>query len=146
VASNILCPCHGSNYNIDGSVIFGAAGQFQPPLATYDFTWDGSDLLQILILGLNLTINKVVVTGHTGGNTRLRLDFPGRGGSTYQVLYAPDLATDLQQVNFALSPFDAADQSSVDVGPDDLPMSVWVDGAGAQGFYRVQLVVTQLIY
>lgn len=143
---NILCPCHGSNYAIDGTVIFGAAGPGQPPLTAYDFNWDGSDLLQIVVPGLNLAINNLVLTSNTPTNKRLRLDFPGRAASTYRVLYSPDLTTPAEPVLFALEPNGPADQSTIDVGPDELPMSVWVDGAGTKGFYSVQLVVTQLIY
>jgi len=145
-SNNILCPCHGSNYNIDGTLIFGAAGPFQPPLATYDFDWDGFNLLQIYVPDLNLAVSNVAVQTITAGNTRLRLDFPGRGLSTYQVLYTPDLVTEPQQVMFSLTATGAADQCSIDIGVADTPTSVWVDNASTQGFYSIELVITQLIY
>jgi nitrite reductase/ring-hydroxylating ferredoxin subunit len=143
VDDNILCPCHGSNYNIDGTVIFGAAGPGQPPLATYDFNWDGVDLLQIDVQGLDLAITNTTVQSIAAGNTRLRLDFPGRATSTYQVLYTPDLVTAAQSVQFALTAGGAADQWSITIGNDDTPTSVWVDNPSAQGFYSIELVISQ---
>jgi Rieske Fe-S protein len=143
---SILCPCHGSNYNVDGSLIIGAVGNTQQaPLAAYNFNWDGIDL-QIEVPGLNLTVNKVAVESIVPGNTRLRLDFPGRALSTYEVFYTPDLMSDEQQVLFSLTADGAADQSSIDIGDDDTPTSVWVDNSDTQGFYSIALVVTQLNY
>ena len=142
---NILCPCHGSNYNVDGSIIVAAVpGSGQPSLATYDFNWDGSDLLQIDVPGLDLTVNQIAVEKIIPGNTRLRLDFPGRALSTYQVFYTPDLVSEAQSVQFSLTADGAADQSSIDIGFSDTPTSVWVDDSGTQGFYSIALVITQI--
>jgi hypothetical protein len=127
-------------------LIWGAAGPQQPGLATYDFNWDGYDLLQIYVPDLNLTINNVSVESTTSGNTRLRLDFPGRGFSTYQVFYTPDLVTTPQQVMFSLTATGPANQSEITMGIADTPTSVWVDNNGTQGFYTIDLEITQMFY
>ena len=144
-SDNILCPCHGSNYNVDGSIIRPAIpGSGQPGLATYSFNFDGVDLLQIDVPGLNLTINNIAIAAVTASNTRLHLNFPGRALSTYQVLYTPDLVTPAQQVMFALTANGAADQSSIQTNAMGGPVDVWVDDSGTQGFYSIELVYFQL--
>lgn len=144
-SDNILCPCHGSNYNIDGTIIREAVpGSGQPGLNSYQFNWDGFDLLQILVPGLDLTVNKVGVEKITAGTTRLRLDFPGRALTTYQVFYTPDLISEAQPVQFSLTANGPVDQDSIDIGLNNTPTSVWVDDSGTEGFYSIALVVTQI--
>ncbi len=141
-ADNILCPCHGSNYNIDGSLIHGAAGPNQPPLASYDFDFDGSDLLQIYVPGLNLKIDSIAIETKTAGNTRLRLSFPGRAATGYYVLYAPDLTSDWAPVQISLTANGSANHDFI-FTDDTAPLAVWVDNPGTKGFYRIQIAYSQ---
>jgi hypothetical protein len=144
-SDNILCPCHGSNYGVDGSIIRPAIpGSGQPGLNTYNFNFDGEDLLEIDVPGLDLTINNIAIAAITASNTRLHLNFPGRALSTYQVLYTPDLVTQSQQVNFALTASGSADQSQIQTDVHGGPVDVWVDDPGTHGFYSIELVTFQL--
>ncbi len=84
---NIACPCHGSIYIISTAPSYSVplAEPGQPPLAPYNFTYDGNDLLQIEIPGLDLKINSLSVERPS---TPLRLTnacvchFPAGKGAT----------------------------------------------------------------
>jgi Rieske Fe-S protein len=138
--ANILCPCHGSNYNIDGSLISGAAGPMQPPLNTYNFSYDGANLLQIQVPGLNLKINSLSLASATVSNKRLHLSFPVRIGCYYQVGYSTDLQTWTSPVNFALSATGTADQTAILASTSD-PLEVWVDSPDPKGFFRIEVIL-----
>jgi len=139
---DIVCPCHGSIYDIDGSLIHGAAGPSQPPLLSYNSSYDGVDLLRIHVPGLNLKINDFAVQTNTPANKRLRLSFFGRPGCDYRVSLAPDLENPGTPILFATSASGAADQSAVRAVTAD-PMNVWVDETGTQGFYRIELILNE---
>jgi nitrite reductase/ring-hydroxylating ferredoxin subunit len=144
VNGNILCPCHGSNYSIDGSLIYGAAGPFQPPLRTYNFTYDeATSLLKIQVPGLNLKINSTTVQSVNGPTRRLKLVFPGYLGADYQVNHSNDLVTWQSGVSFAITSGGSADQTVVRCQSASTPLNVWVDSTTAQGFYRIELVLNE---
>ncbi len=140
---NIECPCHGSIFGIDGSLISGAEGPQQPPLQSYAFDYDGVDLLRIYIPGLNLNINGITAENITPSNKRLRLSFPGRAGCEYGVRYSPDLNAAPQPALFAITANGPANQTSL-VTYTDTPLNVWVDNAGPRGFYRIELILPEL--
>jgi Rieske Fe-S protein len=142
IDEGIVCPCHGSMYNIDGSLVYGAAGPMQPGLATYNFSYDGANLLQIQVPGLNLKINSVAVQTRTASNTRLHLSFPVRVGSSYQVASSMNLQDWSSPVYFSTTATGNADTQSVTAVTAD-PLDVWVDNAGAyQAFYRIEVILT----
>jgi nitrite reductase/ring-hydroxylating ferredoxin subunit len=140
---NILCGCHGSNYLYDGSLISGAAGPMQPPLATYNFNWDGANLLQIQVPGLDLTINSITVQASSPTNKRLHLSFPAQMGGAYQVTTSTDLAKWSAPVNFATTATGTADNSSM-IAQFTGNQDIWVDNSNPtiNAFYRVELILT----
>lgn len=139
----IVCPCHGSTYDVDGRLTYGVAGPFQGSLRSYDFTFDGVDLLQIHVPDLNLKINGITAETITSDNKRLRLSFPGRYGCDYRVLYSPDLETVSNPVLFSTTATGQADTESVRCLSTD-PLNVWVDNFESQGFYRIELLLTEV--
>jgi len=141
VNNNIVCPCHGSNYQIDGTLIFGAAGPQQPPLNSYNFSYDGANLLKIQVPGLNLKIVDVAVQTSSPTNQRLRLVFPVRQGCVYQIGYSTDLVNWTEPVSFASTPNGTANQTSILAQTID-PLAVWVDSADLRGYYRVEVILT----
>lgn len=142
-SENIYCQCHGSIYDVDGRVIHGAGGLLQPPLSAYNFSYDGANLLQIEVPGLNLKINGLSVESSTATNKRLRLAFPVYMGSDYRVTYSPDLQTEPVPVQFAMTAGGPADRSSIRALTTD-PLNVWVDDSGTKGFYRIELILAEI--
>lgn len=142
VNNNIVCPCHGSNYQIDGTLIFGAAGPQQPPLNTYNFNYDDqSNLLKIQVPGLNLKIVSVAVQTSGPTNNRLRLTFPVRQGCLYQVGYSTDLMNWTEPVTFSSTPGGSANQVSILAQTID-PLNVWVDSPDLRGYFRVEVILS----
>ncbi len=142
--SGMVCPCHGSTYDIDGTLIYGVLGPGQGSLRQYNAAFDGADLLKIEVPGLNLRIKSIAVVTSTPTSRRLRLTFPGFAGSDYRVRYTPDLSAAPQAVPFAITPGGPAVQTSLHVGAANTVVSVWVDNMATRGFYVIELVVGQV--
>lgn len=140
--SDIVCPCHGSNYRMDGSLIWGAAGPSQPPLRSYNFTYDGLDLLKIEVPGLDLEISRVTVQTVAGPDRRIKLSFPGHAGSVYQVNRSSDLVTWEGPVLFSTTVDGIAAQTSIQCPSQSTPLDVWVDSSTESGFYRIELILS----
>ncbi len=138
----IQCVCHGSQYSYDGSLIFGAAGPMQPPLAQYNFNTDGATFLQIQVPGLNLTINGITVQASSPTNKRLHLSFPGRIGCAYQVTSSTNLQTWSDPVMFATTATGQANNASM-IAQSTATQDVWVDNPNpnVNAFYRVELIL-----
>ncbi len=140
VNAGIVCPCHGSVYNIDGLLVHGVAGSFQPPLNSYQFTYDGTDKLKIQWPGLNLKINDIAVETTAPASQRLRLSFPAWPGADYRVRYSRDLTAPSQPVLFATTASGQANQTTV-TGQTSGPLNLWVDSAAPRGFFQIELVL-----
>jgi cytochrome b6-f complex iron-sulfur subunit len=145
-AFSMQCDCHGSVYTIAGKVAVGPA---QYDLDTYPSHFDGTDLLEVELVGVPLRIDRVGVQSRSAGGLRLRLDFPGVSGCQYQVKYHADLVAPAQPARFALSASGPADRSSFIV-PEytpfnplsgDGPKTIWVDAPGPAGFFALELVL-----
>jgi Rieske Fe-S protein len=133
----ILCPCHGSFYNIDGSVINGPA---EDPLFSYPFQYDGNDTLTIDIACWGFEVKAAVLP--SGPNSRIRLDFEANQNSTYEISFRPSLTDPWGPATFALTPSGPADQTSLPTFQG--PVSVYVDRVGQAGFYAVALRLSEV--
>jgi len=134
----IICPCHGSHYNIDGSVWEG-----QPALSSLrslPITYDGIDTLSILVPFLGYSVSAAPVPDQEPA--RLRLEFQTRGGVTYEVRFRATLQAAWTPVRFGLSSDGPIDQTEL-VGTD-FEESVYVERVGSTGFFSVAIRVLDL--
>jgi Rieske Fe-S protein len=131
----IVCPCHGSAYWIDGSLLGGPATS---PLFTYPIHLEGNDTLIVEIPNLGYRVNSSLVQNVS--QPRLRLDFSARYSIKYEVVFREKVTDPWTNVLFALTQNGPADQASItgDTYPDS-PQSVFVNRTTATGFYSVEI-------
>ena len=130
-----VCPCHGSRYAIDGTVIGGPA---LASLARYTNTFDGVNSLQIQLPGLRYSITTSAV--QTTPGPRLQLRFPTLQGASYQVRVRNAIGSDWAITSFATTANGAA-TATVFTGTGAMA-TLFVDRASATGFYAVTLRAT----
>jgi Rieske Fe-S protein len=133
----ILCPCHGSTYAIDGSVIFGPATS---PLRRYQFEFDGDDTLTIHIPGLGFGMRAAVVP--TGAGSRLQLGFQTHPAVVYQLHFRANLHDPWEVIPFATSPDGPANETSF--AAIGLPASLYVDRTAPTGFYAAAMLLSEV--
>ena len=134
----ITCPCHGSAYAIDGSLINGPA---EHPLHTLPFEFDGDDTLTIRNLCWGVALNVAVMP--VSSNSRIRLDFNTGANVFYEVNFRERLQDPWTPVNFATDPEGPADESSISSYFGD-PVSVYVDRTTPTGFYAVSAQISEV--
>jgi Rieske Fe-S protein len=133
----IRCPCHGSTYDIDGSVLTGPT---ENPLRRYDFEFDGDDTLTIQVPALAFQVNVALLP--STGNPRLQLDFETHYGITYQLYARNRLQDEWALTSFALSPGGPMDETSLfAIGA---PASLYVERSAGARFYAVSMVLSEV--
>lgn len=136
-----ICPCHGSVYDVDGTII-GPVTEDQQDLTRYEIAFDGVDTLTVQVPGLGYCVSGAVVQD----GSRFQLDFTAFQRIEYEVRYRPTMSgeTDWAVVPFSLTPDGPADQQSYVAGIDDTPVSFFVDRTTPAGFYAVTIKVLDL--
>jgi nitrite reductase/ring-hydroxylating ferredoxin subunit len=126
------CPCHGSQYYIDGTVRRGPANF---PLRSFTVHYDGSDSLAVELPDVSFALQAVDVQP-VGG--RLHLQFIAFDQLEYEIHFRASATSDWTgPLPFSLTPTGAADQLSV-MGHADYA-DVYVDRSGPTGFYAVAI-------
>lgn len=133
----IFCPCHGSSYAIDGSVLTGPTTS---PLTAMDVTYDGDDTLVIRVPNLGYSVSGTIVTG--AESPKLQLDFPTYFGVEYEVRFRSSVGSPWVTVPFSTTLDGPLDQQSL-LG-DERPASVFVARTGRAGFYAVAIKILDL--
>lgn len=139
------CGCHGSRYNIDGSLASGPATR---GLDRFIATYDGADRVTVRLPGLGFAANDITVVSTASTSLRMKLTFRPSAFTSYQVLHQATLLDAPQAVPFSLSAVGGTPQMSyrnVVYNPNDpTPLtSLYVDALGSTGFYNIALVVTE---
>ena len=133
----ISCPCHGSQFAIDGTVVSPPASSDLPK---YNVTFDGVDTLRITVPNLGYSITKCVLV--TGSNPRLRLDFPTLTKVSYEVRFRPTATSPWDVVPFATTA-NGPVTNTVLVG-NGSAATVFVERAAPAGFFSVAILVQEV--
>ncbi|MGN6385323.1 MAG: ubiquinol-cytochrome c reductase iron-sulfur subunit [Verrucomicrobiota bacterium] len=129
-AGLMICPCHGSQYEIDGTVVMGPAMQ---SLFRYPFKIQ-NNILSIQIPDLFYEISIHAVSESTD---RLALQFLGFSAIDYQVFFKEALNAIPVSSLFALTPDGPFSERRI-TGIDDY-MTVYLPKPKSFGFYEVAM-------
>jgi Rieske Fe-S protein len=135
--NSISCPCHGSEFWIDGALMRGPAST---NLSSYPVTYDGVDMLRISVpgLGYSLTNYKLV----SGATRRLQLQFPTISQVQYEVRFRSTATARWTVVPFATTASGAANNTYLD--GTGSTAAVFVDATAPAGFYAVAMRVSEV--
>ena len=133
----IRCHCHGSFYNLDGSVLEGPTTQ---PLHSYPFEYDGNDILTIHIPCWGFEIKATALPG--GPGSRIRLDFDAFQNATYEVKFREHLSGPWTSATFATTPTGPANQTSLTTFAGNT--SVYLDRTTATGYYALAVKLSEV--
>jgi Rieske Fe-S protein len=130
----IICPCHGSVYMIDGTLIEGPSTQ---NLRSYPISFDGNETLTVEVPGLGYSVAGSVVQD----GSRFRLAFRAFQHVEYEVRFRAGLnaVDNWTVVPFSLTGDGPADQQVFTGGNDDEDVAVYVDRTTPAGFYAVAI-------
>lgn len=130
-AQCMQCPCHGSQYDLDGTVRRGPANF---PLRSFTIHYDGADGLSVELPDVSFALEVVQVL--PGGAGRLQLQFIAFDQLQYELYFRPNATSPWTgPVPFALTPTGAAEQMSI-TGQADYA-EVYLDRTSPTGFYAV---------
>ncbi|MFZ4764603.1 MAG: ubiquinol-cytochrome c reductase iron-sulfur subunit [Roseimicrobium sp.] len=138
----IQCPCHGSQYFIDGTVKAGPAGL---PLNRYITSFDGTQL-QVTLPGAAYSARDIQLVSSNAGTMRLKLRFYPEPSTSYQVHFTLSPLASGQAVPFSLTAGGAATQTTytntrTTLGPI---VDLYVDVTGSSGFFSIVFVPQQV--
>jgi nitrite reductase/ring-hydroxylating ferredoxin subunit len=137
----MMCPCHGSRYDVYGRVIGGPA---DTDLVSYKTTFSpSSNVITVEVPSLGLNVNSISFHSRSGNTTRLKLTFQVTAFSIYEVRYQSSLTGAYTVVPFATTPTGAATEMELEHN-DDGERTVYVDAAGNQGFFVVAIVMSEV--
>ena len=125
----MVCPCHFSEFTIDGSVQRGPAGQ---ALRSFQFTRQGEELLiQLPDTFYEVKAQKVPAS------SRVHLSFLGFDQISYEVFFRPTLTGPPELVPFALTPDGPLTATEI-AGADDYA-NIYLERPGTFGFFQVAM-------
>lgn len=131
-----VCPCHGSSFNIDGTVGNGPA---TIPLSRYTLSYDGSNLLCIEVPNLRYVVTASAVSSMAG--PRIQLRFPTRTGVRYQLLRRSSVTDAGTLIQFSTTQDGAATASTL-TGNNQM-LNMYADRAANAGLYSVAVLVAE---
>jgi len=136
----MTCPCHGSEYAIDGKRLAGPAPS---GLTRYTASFDGKDTVQVQIpgLGYSVTGSNIQVVGNE--TPRFRLDFRAFRKVDYEVRFRGSLDLAPAQIPFSTTQNGPVDQT-VFTSATTTNVSLFVDRNSAAGFYTIAVLVTEI--
>ena len=139
----IQCTCHGSTFQIDGTLVDGPA---QSGLDAYATVFDGNQSVSVQLPGVTFAARQIAIESVAGDTRRLSLVFNPVIFASYQVQFRSDLSGAAQTIPFATTPTGPANQTSyVNRNINNLTPTVtlYVDMATPKGFFQIVQVVTE---
>jgi Rieske Fe-S protein len=140
----ITCPCHGSEYAIDGALI--SDGPSSGPLDRFNLTYDGDETLTIEVPFLGYSVTAIPIENTSP--PKLLLDFPTKEAVEYEVQFRQRMEDPWTVVPISRSldgPEDALSMVADPFDPGTWPnASIYVSRTRATGFYAVSVKVLNL--
>jgi len=133
----IRCPCHGSEYEIDGALRNGPANE---PLTKYPALNDGQGNLIVEIPCWGFETTLAALAG--GPQSRVRLNFPTFPQVTYEVSFREKPADAWTIVPFSITPGGSASQTVLLA--TGAPASLYLDRTTPSGSYAVGMKLQEL--
>ena len=125
----MICPCHGSQYAADGTVVQGPAMQ---SLRKFNFTADGNTL----IIELPDVFYEMKAL-KTSASNRLELSFLAFENLTYEIFFRESLTGPASLVPFATTPDGPLTQTELQLV--DAFASIFVERPGKFGFFQIAM-------
>lgn len=129
----IECPCHGSQFDIQGRVLAGPA---EEDLASFPVTFDGAGEVKVLLPNLPSDARPIVVHRKLSGSMRMKLSIEVKKGRRYRLRFQRDVSRPFEPVLFAVTPFGKADKSEVKASGDGT-RHLYADVLTSRGFFEV---------
>jgi nitrite reductase/ring-hydroxylating ferredoxin subunit len=142
VAANgsMRCPCHGSEYFIDGTVKQGPAPD---PLDSFPTVFHGGSEVRVTVPNVTFGARVIQVMSESGGTRRFKLSFHATPFRDYRIEYRASLGGVAQIIPFSATLGGPATQTTYRSTIPALtpPLTdLYVDATGSSGFFSIVLI------